>query len=134
MKNFIRTATISDEYKRKFEEAYEIFVVLATAPMGLVASALGNGLGWAAHRLRNAPKEKIPLYSILGTVAGLIPAIAIELYTTIEIRKASRVAYMKAQEEIKESKDFIDYNKTANINNSFLNISFKQFLNTNKSN
>jgi len=124
-RNLFKTINIADNNKKKFEESYEIFVTLLSTPMGLVATTLGNAFGWALHHIKKAPKSQIPLYSILGTVAGLIPAIAIELYTTIQVRKAARVAYMRAQQELDDNKHFLDYSKVQTEENPFLKMSFK---------
>lgn len=123
--NLFKTINIADKNKEKFEERYEIIVTLLSTPMGLVATTLGNAFGYALHSLKKAPKSQIPLYSIIGTIAGLIPAIAIELYTTIETRNASRVAYMQAQKDLNDSKQFLDYSKVKLEDNPFLKLSFK---------
>lgn len=123
--NLFKTINIADNNKKKFEESYEIFISLLSTPMGLVATTLGNAFGWALHHIRKAPKSQIPLYSIIGTAVGLVPAIAIELYTTIQVKKASRVAYMVAQQELNDNKHFLDYSKVQTDDNPFLRMSFK---------
>ena len=123
--NLFKTINIADKNKEKFEERYEIIVTLLSTPMGLVATTLGNAFGYALHSLKKAPKSQVPLYSIIGTVVGLVPAIAIELYTTIQTRNASRVAYMQAQKELNDHKQFLDYSKIKLEENPFLKLSFK---------
>lgn len=123
--NLFKSINAADNNKEKYEEAYEIFVTLLSTPMGLVATTCGNAFGYALHKIKNAPKSHMPLYSIIGTVAGLIPAIGIELYTTIQVRQASRVAYMKAQDDLKDKKQFLDYSKVKLEENPFLRLSFK---------
>ncbi len=123
--NLFKAINIADKNKEKFEERYEIIVTLLSTPMGLIATTLGNAFGYALHSLKKAPKSQIPLYSIIGTVAGLIPAIAIELYTTIQTRNASRVGYMQAQKDLNDYKQFLDYSKVKLEDNPFLKLSFK---------
>lgn len=124
--NLFKTINIADTKKKKYEEAYEIFVTLLSTPMGLIATTLGNALGYSLHKIRKAPSSHMPLYSIIGTVAGLLPATAIELYTTIQVRQAARVAYMKAQEDLDNKSQFLDYSKVRLEDNPFLRLSFKQ--------
>lgn len=123
--NLFKAINIIDKNKEKYEEIYEIIVTLLSTPMGLLATALGNAFGFALHSLKKAPDSKIPLYSIIGTIAGLAPAIAIELYTTIQTRNASRVGYMQAQKDLKDAKQFLDYSKIQLEDNPFLKLSFK---------
>ena len=123
--NLFKAINTADTNKKKYEEAYEIFVTLLSTPMGLIATTCGNALGYALHKIKKAPSSHMPLYSIIGTVAGLIPAIGIELYTTIQVRQASRVAYMKAQEDLKDKSQYLDYSKVRLEENPFLRLSFK---------
>ena len=123
--NLFKTINITDKNKEKFEEKYEIIVTLLSTPMGLIATTLGNAFGCALHALKKAPKSQVPLYSIIGTAAGLLPAIAIELYTTIQTRNASRVGYMQAQKELSDYKQFLDYSKIKIEDNPFLRLAFK---------
>lgn len=123
--NIFKTINVADNNKKKFEETYEIFVTLLSTPMGLVAATLGTAFGTALHHIKKAPESRMPLYSIIGTAVGLVPAIAIELYTTIQVRKASRVAYMNAQKELDDKKLFLDYSKVQMEENPFLKMSFK---------
>jgi len=123
--NLFKAINIVDKNKEKYEEKYEIIVTLLSTPMGLVATTLGNAFGYALHSLKKAPKSQIPLYSIIGTVVGLVPAIAIELYTTIQTRNAARVGYMQSQKDLKDYKQFLDYSKVKLEDNPFLKLSFK---------
>ncbi len=123
--NFFKTINVVDDHKKKYEEAFEIFVVLLSSPMGLISAAAGNAVGWALHNIKKAPASKMPLYSIIGTVAGLIPAIFVELYTTIHVRHAARVSYMKAHDKLNDSSKFLDYSKIKLDDNPFLKLSFK---------
>ena len=123
--NIFKTINKVDEKKQKYEEKFEVLTMLLSTPMGLLAAAMGNVFGWALHKIKNAPKSHMPLYSIIGTTVGLIPAIAIELYTTIEVRKASRVAYIQAQKELSDKKLYLDYSNVNIEENPFLRMSFK---------
>ncbi len=123
--NLFKAMNIVDKNKEKYEEIYEIIVTLLSTPMGLLATAMGNAFGIALHSLKKAPASKMPLYSIIGTVVGLAPAIAIELYTTIQTRNASRVGYMQTQKDLKDEKQFLDYSKIQLEDNPFLKLSFK---------
>lgn len=123
--NMFKMINKVDDNKRKFEEKFEILATVISTPMELVAATLGNSLGWVLHRIRRAPKSSMPLYSIIGTAAGLAPALAIELYTTKEGRNASRVAYMSAQKELDDKKIFLDYSNVKTDDNPFLRMSFK---------
>lgn len=123
--NLFKAINIVDKNKEKYEEIYEIIVTLLSTPMGLLATALGNAFGLTLHALKKAPESKTPLYSIIGTIAGLAPAIAIELYTTIQTRNASRVGYMQAQKDLNDEKQFLDYSKIQLEDTPFLKLSFK---------
>lgn len=123
--NIFKSINKVDDNKKKYEERFDVFTMMLSTPMGLLAAAMGNAFGWTLHKLKAAPKSKMPLYSILGTAVGLVPAIAIEVYTTIAVRKASRVAYMKAQEELNDEKYFLDCSDVGINHNPFLKMSFK---------
>ncbi len=127
--NIFKVVNKVDDNKRKYEERFDVFTMMLSTPMGLVAAAMGNAFGWSLHKLQGAPKSKMPLYSILGTVVGLVPAIFVEVYTTLAVRKASRVAYMKAQEDLNDKKYFLDYTETNINHNPFLKMSFKNASN-----
>lgn len=124
--NLFKTVNVVDNNKKKFEEAFEIFATMLSTPMGLIAATMGSAFGWALHHIKKAPKSHMPIYSIIGTVVGLVPAIAIELYTTIQSRKAARVAYMLAQNELDDKRRFLNYSKVQTDENPLLRMSFKQ--------
>lgn len=124
--DIFNTINIVDNNKKKFEETYEIFVTLLSSPLGLAATALGNAGAWLVHNLKKAPESHFKYYSIAGTLTSLMPAIGIELYTTIETRKAARVAYMTAQKQLDNKEVFVDLPKSKIDENQFLKLSFRK--------
>lgn len=126
--NIFKMVNNLDDHKKRYEESFEIFAVLLSNPMGILATTFGSAFGWTLHKIKNAPSSKVPFYTVLGAVVGLLPAIAIELYTTIEIRSAARVSYMKAQQKFNDEKYFLNFstfNKKLLSDFPFFRMSFK---------
>ena len=123
--NIFKMINKADDNRRKYEEKFDVLMTMLATPLGLCAATLGNAFGWILYKAKNAPKKQMPLYSIIGTAAGLVPAIAIEVTTTMAVRRAARVAYMKAHQDLGQSDMYLDYSNVRGVENPFLKLAFK---------
>lgn len=107
-RNAFMTISTVDDNNQKFSESIETLSEIALAPIELTSTAVGGFLGNKMASAVNKPKLK-GLFTVLGAILAFIPSAAAEVYTTAQQRKALRIASMVSLDELKDHRQFVNY-------------------------
>ena len=115
-KNAFKAFNKLDEKSQQYAESVEAVGQVIGTPIALAGSLVGMGLGSIpmlkakkAGTFLKTPMWKfiVPMYA--GAFLGTIPAILNNIYFTKQQKQASRVAHMLALNEMKDYKNYVDY-------------------------
>ena len=124
-KNTFKIFDKLDEKSQKYSESTEAFGNIVFYPILTVCSMIGTSIGMLfakinkgktdikvlkeTEKIAHISRASLPIF--IGSVLGAIPAIIANTYITKQQKQASRVAHMLALDEMKDYKNYADYNK-----------------------
>lgn len=116
-RNTFMTINKVDDNNQKFSESIEALSEIALAPIEIASTAAGAFIGNKIASAIKIPKYKA-LFTAAGAVIGFIPSALAEICTTGIQRKALKISNMLSMNELKDYKNFIDYSKISQSNQS----------------
>ncbi len=107
-----------DDMSQRYAENVEALGEIVQNTVGTFFKTLGILCGgyFSYKKLTMVPIEKLAISKFIspmlsGVVLGTVPSIFIEMHTTKEQKKASRVANMLAIEKLNDYKNFVDFSE-----------------------